>query len=471
MNESKEQRSEIKLIRRIYAEKKIAGLDEHLQKKPNSLILIVKSLYGKGLYTEAEKYVLKLIDQKEIGAEDFHWIWRFADKGFDIDINHLFRKVVNPDPFDICRFNLAKNNLTLSGLQDHITNLSIVNSELPTKNGKVAICITGQIRGFESALDSIKKHFFDKTNADIFFCTWDTIGYKFERLIPDEIKAIIPKDYPIDYDFAKKYLPRIHKSLEDKFSIKSKAYIEGLISKIPNLTETMIVEESSFDSLYPNTDTKILNQYKLFYLMALCADMVEKQEQLQNHKYEKIIKIRPDKIFLEDFNFDSVKAVDDIAFNNLDYFGVGDQTIYGYRDKIFLAMKFWPYFENNRDEFVELTKDLDIKNHASYTKYLWAIHCNFNKISHKSNGALKNLELGQEWFFSRGLLNDLDSFLTNKQKTNILRRNYFDSLKFVAKKLEKEKPSLSLALFEEALQLVPKSTGLRKKIAELKGNT
>lgn len=63
---------------------------------------------------------------------------------------------------------------------------------------KVAICLSGHLRGYELNLPSIQKFIAKPLNADVFLHTWDTIGKQIRMTkgvvgpVPDESEGVIP---------------------------------------------------------------------------------------------------------------------------------------------------------------------------------------------------------------------------------------------------------------------------------------
>lgn len=47
---------------------------------------------------------------------------------------------------------------------------------MPNQTPKVALCISGHLRTFESNYRTVKQHILDKFNCDVFIHTWDTLG-------------------------------------------------------------------------------------------------------------------------------------------------------------------------------------------------------------------------------------------------------------------------------------------------------
>ena len=208
------------------------------------------------------------------------------------------------------------------------------------------------------------------------------------------------------------------------------------------------------------SDTKVRNQHKLFYLMSRCLGLVKEYEQKRGCKYRKILKIRPDKVIQENFHFSHND--NSLLFNNLDYFGCGDQTIFGDRDVMNFAMSFYDFYAESTNEFFRLTEDSCINNHASFTKYLWSSGVVLKKIGGKSNGPLLDFSIPKEWFYEKGILTDLDCILNAKEKSNILKRTFLGDLKFVAYKLASKNPDLSDHLLDVATELYPKAKGAKK---------
>jgi len=48
---------------------------------------------------------------------------------------------------------------------------------------KIAFCISGQLRTYDSVLEPLAKYIIHKYQADVFVCTWDLIGDGSDRKI------------------------------------------------------------------------------------------------------------------------------------------------------------------------------------------------------------------------------------------------------------------------------------------------
>ena len=181
------------------------------------------------------------------------------------------------------------------------------------RNKKYAVCISGAFRGdYKLALNSIYEKLVNPLNADVFIYTWDNYyvfnGYQtssgslIHRILGKDILELVPQECRNENNIRTKL-----KNTYDKLckSIIVKLNTEDILEQF-KVTELGIVSEKSFEEdLQPNFDQSgywNINQYKMFYMMYKCNELMHHHEKSSNVKYDKVIRVRPDLFLLKDLN-------------------------------------------------------------------------------------------------------------------------------------------------------------------------
>jgi hypothetical protein len=151
---------------------------------------------------------------------------------------------------------------------------------------KIAVCISGEMRFFNNRLviDGYNK-FVQSLMPDVFISTWDHIGVSMNHgyIDPYENK-------------------QIDASLED--SIKS-VYSNIKYLRIENYNTWIEsipigVKESVYNGPY---NPRTVNSYSQLYKIADSIDMKSKYENENGFTYDIVIRLRPDNLFIKNFDF------------------------------------------------------------------------------------------------------------------------------------------------------------------------
>ena len=175
---------------------------------------------------------------------------------------------------------------------------------------KVAVCISGALRGNLRVLTSINEKLVCPNNADVFLTTWDNhylwnpllnVGkFTVERYLGKNISNMIPKEYHT-YDGFKKAFPFTIKKMEQE--VIEKTDIQSIKNLIPNIKKIKLFNEKKFINfikkefepyLAKYESLKRLNQFKMFSLMYECDELLSDYETNTGTKYDYVIRIRPD---------------------------------------------------------------------------------------------------------------------------------------------------------------------------------
>ncbi|WP_024950963.1 hypothetical protein [Cobetia crustatorum] len=371
--------------------------------------------YSIGNKEKANYYGTRLLkfDLDEYGC---HWLLKTTsnNEGYICDKHNLFScdrlrlgKVVNKHQKDYLKY---------------IKNLKELNDNLPIHKDKVAVCITGQVRGFELTKKSIMDNVVDNNNSDIFICVWDSIGGMPTRFIQQtdpNIKKLIKRINPKNI---KELFPEYQNYIDVKYGVNKK-YILTQFSDIESKSLEILSEDhfefSGDFELYNNVNK---NQEKLFYTINNAMLSVLEQEKQQGYRYRYIIKLRPDKKIVDKIDLTNIER-GQLYFNNNESFGPGDQTAIGFRNDMIVFMCFYDYFKNNKKAYIDLFNDnYRIASHDSIGQFLWSAGLNFSRYSGNTpNGRLHNMTMSKDELYSLPIFSYFDKILTPTQKQRIIK--------------------------------------------------
>lgn len=226
----------------------------------------------------------------------------------------------------------------------------------------VALCISGQLRGYKEAFVAIKKAIIEPLQPDIFVHTWKDVGFK-----EPETAAFAGRVF--QGQFLQAY--------QDLFLVKNYSYKE-IRNKLPTVfllfnentavtqqqlqefyqTDYVVVED---DSVQPYS--VLINQKKMFYKIDACNQLA----QTTGKHYDLVIRLRPDaqistleqtdwQHIAEICNSGKVLFTDSCAGGGLDDFLEFGGGIYGIGDMIAVgsqrSMNYYASVANLRDAFV-----------------------------------------------------------------------------------------------------------------------
>jgi hypothetical protein len=146
---------------------------------------------------------------------------------------------------------------------------------------KVAVCISGEMRLFNHPLiiQGYKK-FIEKYNPDVFISTWDHIGLSMNHGYLDP--------------FQKK---QVSQGLE---TIIQQTYVGCKSIEIENYNDWIDAVDTEANSILtdPRYNTRTINSYSQLYKIHKANQLKLTQESLNGYKYDIVIRLRPDNLFI-----------------------------------------------------------------------------------------------------------------------------------------------------------------------------
>lgn len=206
---------------------------------------------------------------------------------------------------------------------------------------RVALCIAGQMRGFEEAAPSILKNIVEPLNADVFIHTWSEIGNSINehrRTLPMPIPYYIPdRLLHRRADFDAKF-PTFTKLITNSDTVSEARLVELFKPK------KLIIEEApaseKYDSFFGfavpqklmDAQTKAQWSRQLFYKIWKCNELKKEAEAAGKFTYDLVIRLRPDLSIGEPISPDHLKNLNRLYFRYriLDpTYQIADQYFYG----------------------------------------------------------------------------------------------------------------------------------------------
>ena len=157
---------------------------------------------------------------------------------------------------------------------------------------KVALCISGQLRGYKEAYASLKEVLIDPLQPDIYVHTWRDVGFKepfmsshADRVFSGYFLAAYKNLFHIknySYSEIKALMPSVFSLLDNSATI-DKAQLQAFYK-----TDFVEIEDDASlpFSEFPNRD-------KMFYKIHACDQLVAKS----GKHYDLVIRVRPDVVF------------------------------------------------------------------------------------------------------------------------------------------------------------------------------
>jgi hypothetical protein len=134
---------------------------------------------------------------------------------------------------------------------------------------KVALCLSGHLRKFESTFPTLQKYFLNKYDCDIFIHTWDKLGYQ-SRFKNDSLTS----------------------SVENKLSAVNFLYKPTkIIVESTNYIETLKQESASYAPHLLNEPKPAHHMASMFYKIFACNEL-RKHYQLENNvEYDWVVRL------------------------------------------------------------------------------------------------------------------------------------------------------------------------------------
>ncbi|PPD43627.1 MAG: hypothetical protein CTY16_13105 [Methylobacter sp.] len=163
----------------------------------------------------------------------------------------------------------------------------------PKKDLNVALCISGQLRGYKEAFAAIQKSIVEPLQPDIFVHTWQDVGFKIPYPginAPRVFQGNFLRAYqdfllgnPYSYDDIKKMLPTVFSLFDENTSVTAQQLKEFY------QTDSVIVED---DQALPYASFN--NQQKMRHKIAACNQLAQEHGQAIGKQYDLVIRLRPD---------------------------------------------------------------------------------------------------------------------------------------------------------------------------------
>lgn len=168
---------------------------------------------------------------------------------------------------------------------------------------RVALCISGQMRGYLKAYPSVKKNIIDVFNPDIFIHTWDDIGMSnnlHRRALPHPMTHYLSKKLINDSSYFLSLFTHFSAQINSQSMVK-----EADLRKLYN-PKACVVEKSppseEYDDFFgfavPSQMSKKQPKTRwsrnLFYKIFKCNELKKDFEKQNNFKYDLVIRLRPD---------------------------------------------------------------------------------------------------------------------------------------------------------------------------------
>lgn len=233
-----------------------------------------------------------------------------------------------------------------------------------SNTAKIAVCISGQLRGFKSNINSIWQQFVTPYDSDVFIHTWDKQVYapseiKFlSRVFGKEIANLLPDDLKPAKRFTAAF-PKTSNIISEEHSFPT---IEEDLINLPGVKEVAIDSSSEFEESISKLE-KIWfagkpNQAKMYYKIYECDKLRKKYEEKLGFIYDIVIRIRPDlniKIHcIEDFFLEAQLNPSLVFTSYMHHEGVGDQLAIGSSSSMSAYSSVWHFLKKyHRFDYLE----------------------------------------------------------------------------------------------------------------------
>ncbi|MFC0408937.1 tetratricopeptide repeat protein [Roseomonas elaeocarpi] len=217
---------------------------------------------------------------------------------------------------------------------------------------RVALCLSGQLRGYRSAWPSIKRMIVEPLGADVFVSTWDTLGTSLgapglvDRFLPVEFQAALPPMLRRGEVF-----PDVFPSLFRLLTTDKAVTSEELSSSL-GLAVCETEDPAGFNEVLPRLAVPRggWNACRMVYKIWRADALMRHYAEAQGFEYDIVIRLRPD---MQLFNFD-LGVVDACLLDNRTIAtrpakasGLDDQMAVGSWDAMHIYAQVWPHIESS----------------------------------------------------------------------------------------------------------------------------
>lgn len=219
---------------------------------------------------------------------------------------------------------------------------------LPKGKPKVAICLSGQLRGYRTAWPILRDALVEPTGADVFLSTWDTVGVgaggpdMIDRFLPLSFRNALPESLRQAQTFRASF-PAVFQLLTTDDAVTT-AKLKDEMNLVDCETESPIEFDQILSHMSIPAGAK--NACRMTYKIWRCDQLMRQHAKIAGMRYEVVVRLRPDMRFRSV----NVPAVIDSAINRLTVTtrlfkasGVEDQFAVGSSEAMELYAKIWPF--------------------------------------------------------------------------------------------------------------------------------
>lgn len=163
---------------------------------------------------------------------------------------------------------------------------------------KIAVCISGEMRSFESEMVRNGFKYISDLNPDIFVSTWLHTGFSYNE---KRDTHILDKRHDVDLSL----IERIKSSYNNIKSIEVEDYDDWLLNLDPLIKNIMSGKLIGGEAI-----TAPPQLYKMYR----CNQLKSKYEREHNFKYDVVIRVRPDLVYLDSIDFSNINSLNHINF-------------------------------------------------------------------------------------------------------------------------------------------------------------
>ncbi|MDW4561962.1 MULTISPECIES: acyltransferase [Aeromonas] len=333
--------------------------------------------------------------------------------------NHLYKLLASIQSY-------ANNEVGAQALSSLLTEKIRTNNNLSIaskKKRRVAICVSGMMKIDDAAIKSLFEKMATPLEADVFIHTWDKIqlwsgdarksGFWSRQFklplhtIPEEFK---------DMDTCKDFLPN---TCEILLSTITDDTLKHLCSGYHKKAASFLVENEE-EALAPwKSNSNFMsrghmNQFKMYYGINKCFELMKKYEEKNNFKYDIVIRTRPDLFITEEMDRSRLDSLQEGSIAvNVASVGPNDGFFYALRQDYEKVVSIWSKILDSE----HLSPFYEFPEYDSHVLLLaWLIHKNLDVrgIGKINYDLAKSSSLAQIPGLSAALEKDLSNFEPSK---------------------------------------------------------
>lgn len=210
-------------------------------------------------------------------------------------------------------------------------------------NTNVAICISGQLRGFTDNASRLQKNLVGKNSTTYFIDTWEKASLsnsrfnRVNRFIGNELFNLLPNSIKMPVDFMHTF-PSLTKELTKPLTFDiNNEFIKNLVpGSITRIENELIFEENVMKQNGNLKHRGNFNQAKMYYKISQCNDLMNQYSVEKNINFDVVIRIRPDL----DISIDNLDDYIEFAKKNKNIVLISYPTAFGYGDQFAIGSKY-----------------------------------------------------------------------------------------------------------------------------------